>query len=86
MSEARWKSKALDKEDNIEEALSIIQSVIDVFKVLASPEAQGDFRDINNRFWAEIDVFQDACNAVRTSKGEPAPAHNLSKLWLEYIK
>ena len=64
-----------------EEALAIITQVIDVWKHLAKPEVQGDLRNINNKLWAEIDVFQDACKAVRTTKGEPAPEWSLTKLW-----
>ncbi|KAH7370910.1 hypothetical protein BKA65DRAFT_590159 [Rhexocercosporidium sp. MPI-PUGE-AT-0058] len=81
VTDARWKAKGLDAIDNIEEALAIISQVVDVFKHLAKPEVQGDLRNINNRLWAEIDVFQDACNAVRTTKGERAPVWNLTKLW-----
>lgn len=81
VSEARWRAKGLDAIENIEEALAIIQQVIDVWIHLAKPEIQGDLRHINNKVWAEIDVFQDGCNAVRTSKGEPVPAHSLTKLW-----
>ncbi len=86
MSEAQWKAKNLDAQDNFEEALAIIEQVIEVFKYLALPEIQGDLRDINNRLWVEIDTFQDACNAVRTTRGEPAPDFNITKLWMEYIK
>ncbi|KAL5326249.1 hypothetical protein ACEPPN_007387 [Leptodophora sp. 'Broadleaf-Isolate-01'] len=81
VTDARWRAKGLDATDNIEEALAIIAQVVDVFKHLAKPEVQGDLRNINNKLWAEIDVFQDACNAVRTTKGEQAPAWNLTKLW-----
>jgi hypothetical protein len=86
VSDARWRAKGLDAEDNIEEALAIIEQVIDIFKYLASSEIQGGLRHIHNKVWAEIDVFQDACNAVRTTRGEPAPSHNLTKLWQEYTK
>ena len=81
MTDARWKAKGLDATDNIEESLAIITQVIDVWKHLAKPEVQGDLRNINNKLWAEIDVFQDACKAVRTTKGEPAPEWSLTKLW-----
>jgi hypothetical protein len=66
VSDARWRAKGLDAEDNIEEALAIIEQVIDIFKYLASPDIQGGLRHIHNKVWAEIDVFQDACNAVCT--------------------
>ncbi|KAK0122479.1 hypothetical protein ONS95_010710 [Cadophora gregata] len=81
VTDARWRAKGLDATDNIEEALAIINQVVDVFKHLAKPEVQGDLRNINIKLWAEIDVFQDACNAVRTTKGEPAPEWSLTKLW-----
>ncbi|KAG4420478.1 hypothetical protein IFR04_006398 [Cadophora malorum] len=81
VTDARWKAKGLDATDNIEEALAIITQVIDVWKHLAKPEVQGDLRNINNKLWAEIDVFQDACKAVRTTKGEPVPEWSLTKLW-----
>jgi hypothetical protein len=86
VSDARWRAKGLDAEDNIEEALAIIEQVIDTFKYLASPDIQGGLRHIHNKVFVEIDVFQDACNAVRTTRGDPAPSHSLTKLWQEYTK
>jgi hypothetical protein len=86
MSDARWKARGLDEEGNIGEALAIIQVIIDVFDNLRLPEVQGQLRHIFNKVWVEIDVFQDACNAVRTSRGEPAPEWSLTKLWQEYNK
>ncbi|CZT11376.1 uncharacterized protein RAG0_15549 [Rhynchosporium agropyri] len=86
ITDARWKAKDLDATENIEEALAIIQQVVDVFKHLAKPAIQGDLRNINNKLWAEIDVFQDACNAVRTTKGEPIPDWNLTKMWEAFHK
>ncbi len=86
VSDARWKAKGLDEEAHIEEALAIIQQTIDIFDYLRSPEVQGNIRHIFNKIWADIDVFQDACNAVRRSGGEAAPEWSLSKLWQEYNK
>lgn len=85
MTEARWKSKNLNDQDNIEEALAIIEQVIDVWKYLCSPKVQGDIRYIHNKIWAEIDVFQDAINARAAARGEPVE-FNLTQLWYEYIK
>jgi hypothetical protein len=86
VSDARWRAKCLDEQDNIEEALAIIQQVVDVFEYLRKPEVQGKLRDIYNKIWAEIDIFQDAINAVYTACGEPVPEWSLSKLWQEYTK
>ncbi|OZJ06593.1 hypothetical protein BZG36_00644 [Bifiguratus adelaidae] len=86
VSDARWCAKGLDEEANIEEALAILQQVVDVFDYLRKPEIQGQMRNVHNKIWAEIDIFQDACNAVRTTKGEPAPDFSLTKLWQEYVK
>ncbi len=86
MSDAQWKAKNLDTRDNIEEALAIIEQVIEVFKYLSLPEVQGDLRDMNNRLLAEIDTFQDAYEAVWTARGELVPNFSLTQLWMEYIK
>lgn len=86
ISAARWKSKALDDEQNIEEAMAIIKQVIDVFQYQLKPEVQGDIRTTFNKVWAEIDVFHDAIVALHTQRGEPTPEFNIAKLWQEYIK
>ncbi|CZR53600.1 uncharacterized protein PAC_03480 [Phialocephala subalpina] len=85
MTEAQWKAKGLDEEKNIEEALAIIEQVIDVWKHLCTPKVQGDIRYVHNKLWAEIDVFQDAITALTSSRGEPI-AYNFTQLWHEYIK
>lgn len=85
MSETQWASKNLDDQDNIEEALAVIELVIDVWKHLCSPKIQGDIRHVHNKLWAEIDVFQDAINARASARGEQ-PEFNLTALWHEYIK
>ncbi|KAE8447341.1 hypothetical protein EG329_010899 [Mollisiaceae sp. DMI_Dod_QoI] len=85
MTEARWKSKGLDEQDNIEEALAIIEQVVDVWKHLCTPKIQGDIRYMHNKIWTEIDVFQDAITARASSRGEPAPEYNFTQLWHEYI-
>jgi hypothetical protein len=82
--EARWNALRLNDRGNIEEALANIQLVIDIFDYLRTPEIQGKLRHIYNKMWAEIDVFQDACNAVRERRGEAIPAWNLTRLWEEY--
>lgn len=86
VSDARWRSEGLDEQDNIEEALSFIQQVVDVFEYLRSPEVQGGLRDIFNQVWAELDTFQDAINAEYTAKGDSVPEWSLSQLWQEYVK
>lgn len=84
MSDAIWASRELDEQKNIEEALAIIQQTINVFKHLLKPAIQGDMRKTHNKVWTEFDVFQDAIVALRSHKGEPAPAFNIAKLWQEY--
>lgn len=81
VSEARWRSKGLDKFEHVEEALAIIEQVIDVWKHLAKPEINGELRTTNNKLWAEMDVFQDAANAMYKARGDPAPAWSMTKLW-----
>jgi hypothetical protein len=76
----------LDDPQNIEEALATLQLVIDIFDYLRTPEIQGKLRHVYNKIWTELDVFQDACNAVRTTGGEAAPTWNLTRLWEEYNK
>ncbi|KUJ08973.1 uncharacterized protein LY89DRAFT_676349 [Mollisia scopiformis] len=85
MSEAQWKSKGLDEQDNIEEALAVIELVIDVWTHLCTPKIQGDIRHVHNKMWAEIDVFQDALVAEAGSRGETIE-YNFTQLWHEYIK
>ena len=86
MSDALWASKELDNEENIEEAMAIIQQAVNVFKRQLKPEIQGEMRTIYNKAWCEIDVFQDAIVALRSSNGEPAPDFNIAKLWQEYFE
>jgi hypothetical protein len=86
VSDARWRSEDLDERDNIEDALAIIQQVVDVFEYLRAPEVQGTLRDIFNHIWAELDTFQDAITAIHVAKGGKTPDWSLSKLWQEYIK
>ena len=86
MSDALWSSKELDEEENIEEAMAIIQQAVDVFKQQLKPEIQGEMRTTFNKVWTEIDVFQDALVALCSSNGEPAPHFNVAKLWQEYFQ
>lgn len=86
ISDARWRSQGFDKEEKHEEALAVIQQVIDIWKYLATPEIQGELRQTFNKLWAEIDIFQDACNALQTNKGLAKPSHSLTALWQEYIR
>jgi len=86
MSDARWAAKDLDAEDNIEEAMAIIQQAVDVFKYQLRPDVQGEMRTTHNKVWSEIDVFQDAIVALQSQNGEPAPEFNIAKLWQEYSK
>jgi hypothetical protein len=86
MPECHWKAKGLDKEDKIEEALSVLQSVCDAFDYWRKPHVQGSLRDTHNKVFVEMDVFQDAMNAFHTSRGERLPAWSVSKLWQEYVR
>jgi hypothetical protein len=86
VSDARWRGEGLDEQENIEEALAVIQQVIDVFEYLRSPDVQGKLRDVFNQVWAELDIFQDAINAVYVARGDQPPIWSLSKLWQEYTK
>ncbi|KAG0648009.1 hypothetical protein D0Z07_5962 [Hyphodiscus hymeniophilus] len=86
ISDARWAAKSLDAEENVEEALAIIQQTVNVFKHQLKPDVQGEMRATHNKVWVEFDVFQDAIVAVRSQNGEPAPEFNIAKLWQEYIK
>lgn len=85
ITEARWKSKDLDKQANIEEAIAIIEQVVAVWKYLCSPKVQGDIRHAHNKLWTEIDVFQDALAAHASSSGETL-GYNFTALWHEFIK
>ncbi|KAH6669980.1 hypothetical protein B0J14DRAFT_657074 [Halenospora varia] len=85
ISAAHWKAKNLDHESNIEEALSILQAVIDVWEYLRQPKIQGQLRNKFNKIFVELDVFQDASNAYHTQRGDPAPTWSISKLWQNYI-
>jgi hypothetical protein len=49
MSDALWASKGLDEEENIEEAIAIIQQAVDVFKHQLKPEVQGEMRTTHNK-------------------------------------
>jgi hypothetical protein len=85
MPEARWKSKELDKEENIEEALAIIEQVVDVFKYLSKPSIQGEIREKHNKIYTELDVFQDACTGLWQTRGsEPPPVH-LTRLYGDFM-
>ncbi|RDL33942.1 uncharacterized protein BP5553_08310 [Venustampulla echinocandica] len=86
LSEAHWATRRLDDESNIEETLAILQSVVDVFDHLRQPQIQGELRDKHNKIFVEMDTFQDACNALRSSRGEPVPSWSLGKLWLQYVR
>jgi hypothetical protein len=81
-----WEAKGLDDEANIEEALAILQSVIDVFDYWRKPEIQGQLRDVFNKVYLELDIFKDASNALRSTKGEPVPSWSISRLWQEYVQ
>lgn len=84
--DARWSSENLDGQDNIEEALAIIQQVVDIFAYLRSPPIQGTLRDMHNLIWVELDVFDDALQALYAGKGQTPPDWKLSKLWKEYVE
>lgn len=86
MSEAHWKAKGLDEEKNIEEALSILQSVVDYFEYIRRPDIVGKRRDVHNKVYVELDVFQDACDALHATQGKHKPGWSLSKLWQEYVR
>lgn len=86
ISEAHWQAKGLDDEDKIEEALSILESVCDIFDYLRKPNIQGELRDMHNKAFVEFDVFQDACNALHATQGRRMPGYSLSKLWQEYVR
>ncbi|KAH8657081.1 hypothetical protein BGZ60DRAFT_416733 [Tricladium varicosporioides] len=82
---AHWNTKNLNHVSNIEEALSILQAVIDVWEYLRQPKIQGQLRNKFNKIFIELDVFQDASNAYHTQRGDPAPTWSISKLWQNYI-
>jgi hypothetical protein len=84
--DCHWKAKNLDHENNIEEALSVLQSVCDVFEYWRRPDIQGSLRDVHNKVFVELDVFQDAMNAYYTHRGERPPAWSVSKLWQDFVK
>jgi hypothetical protein len=86
VSDAQWRAKGLNKQDNIEEALSLIRQVVDVFQSFAETDTQGELRNTWNKIFLEIDIFQDACNAVRKARSKALPAHNLSTLCREYME
>jgi hypothetical protein len=76
----------LDNPANIEEAIETIMEVVGVFDYLKEPEAQGKIRSTHNKLWTEIDIFSDAVRALYESRGEPAPAFNLTRLWEEFMR
>lgn len=86
VSEAQWQAKGLDERENIEEAMAIIRQVIDIFHYLRTPEIQGQLRSTHNKIWMEIKIFQDACNGLRTSKGESEPDFSMTLLWEEFMR
>ncbi|KAF4611369.1 hypothetical protein G7Y89_g15644 [Cudoniella acicularis] len=86
VSTAHWNAKALDHEDNIEEALSILQAVVDVWDYYRTPTIQGQLRNTFNKIFVEMDVFQDASNARHSVQGERVPGWSLGKLWQEYVR
>ena len=86
MSEAQWKARGLDEEANIEEAIAVLRSVVDVFEYFRQPDTQGQLRNTHNKVYVEMDVFQDASNALRSTKGELVPGWKLSNLWQEYVR
>ncbi|RDW57279.1 hypothetical protein BP5796_12729 [Coleophoma crateriformis] len=85
MSDARWQAKGLDDPDNIEEAIAVIRQVVDVFEYFRKPSIQGQFRLTHNKIAAEIDIFQDAIEALRLGEGRPDFEFNLTKIWQDYI-
>ncbi|TVY43403.1 hypothetical protein LOCC1_G004573 [Lachnellula occidentalis] len=85
VSDALWKSRGLDDEANIEEALAVLRSVIDVFDYWRKPEVQGQLRDVFNKVFLELDVYKDATNALRIERGEAVPDWSISRLWQEYV-
>jgi hypothetical protein len=86
MPECHWKAKRLDDEDKIEEALSVLQSVCDVFDYWRRPDIQGSLRATHNKVFIELDVFQDAMKALYAEKGETPPEWSVSKLWQDFVK
>lgn len=86
MSDALWKSRGLDDEANIEEALAILRSVVDVFDYWRKPEVQGQLRDVFNKVFLELDIFKDAMNALRAERGEAVADWSISRLWQEYVQ
>ncbi|TVY17060.1 hypothetical protein LARI1_G004498 [Lachnellula arida] len=85
VSDALWKSRGLDDETNIEEALAILRSVVDVFDYWRKPEVQGQLRDVFNKVFLELDIFKDAMNALRAERGEAVADWSISRLWQEYV-
>jgi len=78
--------KDLDNTENVEEAIALIGYVVSVFDYMRQPDVQGKIRSIHNRLRTEIDIFQDALNALYTARGEPVPTFNLTSLWEEYMR
>ncbi|TVY24854.1 hypothetical protein LHYA1_G007228 [Lachnellula hyalina] len=85
VSDALWKFRGLDDEANIEEALAILRSVVDVFDYWRQPEVQGKLRDVFNKVLLELDIFNDAIHALRAERGEAVPDWSISRLWEEYV-
>ena len=86
MPESHWKAKRLDDEDKIEEALSVLQSVCDVFDYWRKPDIQGSMRDVYNKAYIELDVFQDAMKGLYAQRGVSPPAWSVSHLWADFVK
>lgn len=81
ISDEKWRAKGLDERANIEEAMALIQLIIDIFTYWKQSKVQGNMRSTHNKIWTEIDVFRDALNALAASCGEAAPNFNITKLW-----
>lgn len=84
ISDSLWQAKGLDDEANVEEALALMRLVVNIFTYWRKPEIQGHLRDVFNRVYLELDIFNDAMNALRASRGEPVPDWSISRLWQEY--
>ncbi|CAG8981881.1 hypothetical protein HYALB_00013961 [Hymenoscyphus albidus] len=86
MSDAHWKAKGLDEECHIEEALSVLQSVVGYIEYTQRPNIVGKRRNAFNKICGKLGVFQDACNALHATRGQRMPGWDLTKLWQEYIR
>lgn len=43
-------------------------------------------RDVHNKVFAELDVYQDAINDLYARNDDDLPAWSVSKLWQEYVE